>query len=92
MIKYKTISQFAIESGYTEAAIRSKIADGTWPKGLVWRHAPDRKPLIDVEGYVEWVESAAASGRRRKVALRSASCSRAPNAARDSQLSPPPLI
>lgn len=32
MVKYKTISQFATESGYTEAAIRSKIADGTWPK------------------------------------------------------------
>ena len=49
MVKYKTISQFAVESGYTEAAIRSKIQDGTWPNGLVWRHAPDKKPLIDVE-------------------------------------------
>ena len=92
MVKYKTISQFATESGYTEAAIRSKIADGTWPKGLVWRHAPDNKPLISVDGYAEWVESAAAFERRPKAALRSASCSRAPSAASASQLSPPPLI
>lgn len=92
MVKYKTISQFAIESGYTEAAIRAKIADGTWPKGLVWRHAPDNKPLIDVDGYAEWVESAAASGRRRKAALRLPSCSMVSNAANASQLSPAPLI
>lgn len=91
MVKYKTISQFAVESGYTEAAIRSKIADGTWPKGIVWRHAPDNKPLIDVDGYAKWVESAAASGRRRKVALRSVSCSRAPSAVNESRLSPAPL-
>jgi len=91
MVRYKTISRFAVESGYTEAAIRSKIQDGTWPKGLVWRHAPDNKPLIDVEGYAEWVESAAPSGQRRKVALRSASCSRTPRAASVSHLSPPPL-
>lgn len=92
MVKYKTISQFSTESGYTEAAIRSKIADGTWPKGLVWRHAPDNKPLIDVDGYVEWVESATAFERRPKVVLRSPSCSRASSAVSDSRLSPPPLI
>lgn len=92
MVKYKTISQFSAESGYTEAAIRSKIADGTWPKGLVWIHAPDKKPLISVDGYVEWVESASASVRRPRAALRSPSCSRVSSAARDSRLSPPPLI
>lgn len=91
MVKYKTISQFAAESGYTEAAIRAKIADGTWPKGLVWRHAPDNKPLISVDGYAEWVESAAASERRRKVVLKSASCSMVPSAANASHLSPAPL-
>ena len=91
MVRYKTISQFAVESGYTEAAIRSKIQDGTWPKGQVWRHAPDNKPLIDVEGYEEWVESAAASGRRRKVALSSVSCMRASSAVKGSLLSPAPL-
>jgi len=92
MIKYKTISQFSAESGYTEAAIRAKIADGTWTKGLVWVHAPDKKPLISVDGYVEWVESETASERRPRAALRSRSCSRASNAARDSRLSPAPLI
>lgn len=92
MVQYKTIKQFATESGYTEAAIRAKIADGTWPQGLVWRHAPDNKPLISVDGYAEWVESAAASGRRRKVVLKSVSCSRVPSAASASHLSPAPLI
>lgn len=91
MVQYKTVQQFAAESGYTEAAIRAKMADGTWPKGLVWRHAPDNKPLISVDGYAEWVESAAASGRRRKVVLKSVSCSMASSAASASHLSPAPL-
>lgn len=57
MVNYKTVMQFSAESGYTEAAIRAKLADGTWVKNLVWRHAPDGRVLIDVRGYEAWVES-----------------------------------
>lgn len=60
MVNYKTVKQFSAESGYTEAAIRAKMSDGTWTENLVWRHAPDRRVLIDVRGYEAWVESTTA--------------------------------
>lgn len=55
-MRYVTIRKFSSESGYTEAAIRSKIADGTWRKDCVWRKAPDGRVLIDIDGYEAWVE------------------------------------
>ncbi len=91
MVPYKTVKQFAAESGYSERAIYAKCSDGTWPQGEVWRKAPDGKPLISVEGYVEWVESEQASERRQSRALKSVSCLKASNAANVSRLSPPPL-
>lgn len=63
MVNYKTVKQFSAESGYTEAAIRAKMSDGTWTENLVWRHAPDRRVLIDVRGYEAWVESTTAQKR-----------------------------
>lgn len=57
MVNHKTVRQFSAESGYSEAAIRAKISDGTWTKNIVWRHAPDSRVLIDVRGYEKWVES-----------------------------------
>lgn len=50
-----TVRKFSSESGYTEAAIRAKIQDGTWLKGDVWPKAADGRVLIDVEGYESWV-------------------------------------
>lgn len=55
-MRYLTVSKFSSESGYSEAAVRSKIRDGVWLKSYVWRHAPDGRVLIDVEGYEAWVE------------------------------------
>ncbi|WP_426234339.1 excisionase [Pseudomonas sp. TWP3-2] len=60
-MRYLTVRKFASESGYTEAAVRSKIADGTWRKDYVWRKAPDGRVLIDVDGYEVWVEMGAPS-------------------------------
>ncbi|MBK5415593.1 excisionase [Pseudomonas sp. TH31] len=60
-MRYVTVKKFSSESGYTEAAIRSKIADGTWEKDYVWRKAPDGRVLIDVDGYEAWVEMGAPS-------------------------------
>ncbi len=45
-----TIRKAAEESGYSEHAIRAKIADGTWQEGQVWRKAPDGRVLISMEG------------------------------------------
>jgi hypothetical protein len=55
MIRFKTISKFCEESGYTDAAVRGKIREGIWMERKVWRKAPDGHVLIDVEGYNEWV-------------------------------------
>ena len=63
MVNYKTVRQFSAESGYTEAAIRAKMSDGTWTENLVWRHAPDGRVLIDVREYENWVESTNAPKR-----------------------------
>lgn len=60
-MRYLTVRKFSSESGYTEAAIRSKIAVGTWGKDCVWRKAPDGRVLIDVDGYEAWVEMGAPS-------------------------------
>ena len=56
MLRYVTIPKFAELSGYTTAAIRSKIRDGIWCQDLEWRKAPDGRILVDVEGYQRWVE------------------------------------
>jgi hypothetical protein len=87
MVNYKTVRQFSAESGYTEAAIRAKMSDGTWAENLVWRHAPDRRVLIDVRGYETWVESTIAPKRviRRLSQLVVSQKERV-------SLSPPPLI
>lgn len=83
MVKYKTIKQFAVESGYTEHAIRAKCSNGTWPEGQVWIRAPDNKPLINVEGYHAWVESGPAPRAALRVVSKASSKVR--------ELSPPPL-
>ena len=56
MIKYKTISAMALETGYSEKAIRHKISQGIWSDGITVK-APDGRILISVEGYNEWVEN-----------------------------------
>ena len=53
---YKTIEQFGAESGYTPAAIRTKIHKGVWKEG-VWIKAPDNRILISVDAYNEWAIS-----------------------------------
>lgn len=62
-VRYLTISKFALESGYTENAIRTKIRDGVWREGAEWVKAPDGRVLIDVEGFNAWAGSAAALNR-----------------------------
>ena len=55
MVNYKTVSQFSVESGFTEAAIRKLIERSVWKEREVWVRANGRI-LIAVEGYHNWVE------------------------------------
>jgi hypothetical protein len=91
MLRYVTIPKFAIESGYTEDAIRTKIRDGVWIEGRVWKKAPDGRIVIIVEGYEEWVETGGVLKLRRKAVSKSASCIGVPAAGKGSLSSPPPL-
>ncbi|MDB5998232.1 MAG: putative phage excisionase [Pseudomonas sp.] len=70
-MRYMTVRKFSSESGYTEAAVRSKIADGTWLEDQVWRHAPDGRVLIDVIGFEAWVEMGKPSAANRADKFRS---------------------
>lgn len=54
---YVRISLAAVITGYTEKAIRRKIADGVWREGAVWRKAPDGSILISIKGYTAWAET-----------------------------------
>ena len=83
MVRYKTIKQFAAESGYTESAIRAKCSNGIWLEGQVWIRAPDNKPLINVDGYHAWVESGPTPKPSLRVITKPSS--------RGKALSPPPL-
>tara|TARA_R110002012_G_scaffold162546_2_gene324801 strand:- start:37 stop:315 length:279 start_codon:yes stop_codon:yes gene_type:complete len=55
MIEYKTIRQFALESGYTQEAIRTKIKRGVFREDEVWVRSPDNRQLISIKGFNEWV-------------------------------------
>ena len=46
MLRFKTIARFALESGYSEDAIRGKIRDGIWVEGRVWKKAPEENAAI----------------------------------------------
>jgi hypothetical protein len=92
MMRYMTIPKFALESGYTEDAIRTKIRDGIWPQNDVWIKAPDGRNLIDVQGYEKWVETGVALKLHRKAASKSHFPIKALGAASASHSSPPPLI
>ncbi|AUG43099.1 excisionase [Pseudomonas chlororaphis] len=70
-MRYVTIRKFSSECGYTEAAIRAKIADGTWGKDHVWQKAPDGRVLIDVDGHEAWVEMGKPSTANREQKFRS---------------------
>lgn len=74
-VRYITIEKAAQSTGYTLAAIRTKIRDGIWAKGDVWTRAPDGRILIDIEGYNAWASRAAIRrprNLRRKAGLQPA--------------------
>lgn len=55
-MKYKRITKFADETGYTEKAVRRKIEDGVWAEGVHYVKAPDGTIHINIEAYTKWLE------------------------------------
>jgi predicted HNH restriction endonuclease len=54
--RYVRINKFVELTGYTDKAVRCKIAEGVWLEGRLWRRAPDGAILVDMVGYERWVE------------------------------------
>lgn len=56
MSRYVQIRKMEDLTGYSESAIRTKIAKGIWLEGIHYRRAPDNRVLMDLEAYEDWVE------------------------------------
>ncbi len=54
--RYVRVAKFVELTGYTDKAVRCKIAEGVWIEGKQWRRAPDGAILVDMVGYERWVE------------------------------------
>jgi hypothetical protein len=55
-VKWVRISKAALDTGYTEKAIRSKIQNGVWLQGVIWIKAPDGSIFIDLGAVEKWIE------------------------------------
>lgn len=54
--RYVRVNRFAALTGYSENAVRGKIAEGVWVEGRHYRRAPDGHILVDLREYERWVE------------------------------------
>lgn len=61
---YVTVGKASKVTGYSERAIRHKIASGIWPENVVWKWAPDGVQLIIMKGYFTWAKQAGRASRR----------------------------
>ena len=52
-----TLPKLALETGYSERALRSKIARGDFAEGLHYIKAPDGRIHFILEEYLNWVVS-----------------------------------
>jgi len=57
--RFVTIELAAVMTGFTPAAIRTKIAKSVWLEGRQWVKR-DGRVLIDMKGYESWAEREAA--------------------------------
>lgn len=70
MLRYVTIGKFSELCGLSEAAIRSKLADGTWPQDIQWVKAPDGRIMIDSQTWLDYRERQADVSEVVREALR----------------------
>lgn len=59
---YVTIPKASELTGYTQAAIKQKIARGVWLEGREYRKAPDGRRMIDMRAIEAWVERGVVHG------------------------------
>lgn len=58
--RFVTISLAAAQTGLSQKAIRRKIESGVWLEHQEWIRGKDGRIYIDMKGFTEWVEKAAA--------------------------------
>src|SRR5687767_7997254 len=56
MNKWVRIKKFCEETGETDDAVRSNIAGGHWPEGIMWRKSPNGRIYIHTRNFNKWVE------------------------------------
>ena len=54
--KYCTLKKAADLLGYSPKAIEGKIYRGDWIEGKHYRHAPDRRLMINLDEVEKWIE------------------------------------
>lgn len=55
MSRYVSIKKMVELTGYTEAAIRTKMNRGVWLEKIHYWTAPDGRKLIDLDIFEQWV-------------------------------------
>jgi hypothetical protein len=55
-VEWVLIPLFSTMTGYSEKAVRCKIADGVWLEGKHYRRAPDGRVTMNLKAYYKWVE------------------------------------
>lgn len=55
-LRYVLIPVFCTLTGYSDKAVRRKIADGKWIEGRHYRKAPDGHITMNLQAYYRWVE------------------------------------
>ena len=53
--RWVLICKASQETGYSEAAIRTKIKRQIWTRGRHWRKAPDNRVFINLRAVQRWV-------------------------------------
>jgi hypothetical protein len=55
-LQWVLIPIFCALTGYSDKAVRRKIADGKWIEGRHYRKAPDGHITMNLQAYYAWVE------------------------------------
>ncbi|WP_417533664.1 hypothetical protein [Marinobacterium stanieri] len=56
-VRYVTKKKLSELTGYTLAAIDTKIRDGIWREGIMYLKSPDGRLHINLEEYENWLQS-----------------------------------
>ena len=58
LMKWVLINKVIELIGYSDDAIRAKIAKGVWLSGTHWKKAPDGRLFFNLEAIQKWIEKA----------------------------------